>query len=108
MTQKKDHTGMQGADFYRLDVARLREKVVPYGHLRSKVNVLVSPLIEGFGLVPIVEDQRRLVGIISEFDVLASLERGGKWSELLAQDVMTPNRVTVTEDTDVHTIEVIA
>ena len=108
MTQKTNHTDMQGADFYRLDVARLREKVVPYGHLRSKPNVLVSPLIEGFGVVPIVDDQRRLVGIISEFDVLASLERGGKWSELLAQDVMTPNRVTVTEDTDVHTIEVIA
>lgn len=91
-------------DFGRLAVARFMERDVQYAAPRTKASEVASMMMEGFGAVPIVDEQQRLVGIVSEYDLLASLEKGHRWSELSAQDVMTPNPYSVKPETDVATL----
>jgi len=90
--------------FDRLTVALFMERDVQYGHRRTKADVLASQMIEGFGAVPIVDEKQRLVWIVSEYDLLAALERGQRWSELSAQDIMTPNPYSVRQETDIGTL----
>ena len=104
-SQKKEIPDRQLAAFGRLTVARFMEKDVQYGHLRTKADVLASQMIEGFGAVPIVDEKQRLVGIVSEYDLLAALERGHRWSELSAQDIMTPNPYSVRQENGYRNID---
>lgn len=94
----------QLADFSRLTVARFMEKDVQIGHLQTKADVLASQMIEGFGAVPIVDEQQRLIGIVSEHDLLSSLERGHNWSKLAAGDIMSPNPYSVRPETELGTL----
>lgn len=103
-TPKQDSPNQPLADFTRLTVARFMEKEVQYGHPRTKADVLASQMIEGFGSVPIVDEQHRLVGIVSEHDLLASLEKGHNWNDLSAQDIMAPNPYSVRPEMELGTL----
>ena len=61
-------------------------------------------MIEGFGGVPIVDDVHRLVGLVTEFDLLAALDRGKRLDDLAAHDVMTCEPLSVMPHTDVRTV----
>jgi CBS domain-containing protein len=51
-----------------------------------------------FGAVPIVEHDSTLVGLVSEFDLLRAIDEGKDLRQIMAEDMMTRNVVTVTED----------
>lgn len=51
-----------------------------------------------FGAVPIVEHDSTLVGLVSEFDLLQAIDEGKDLRHIMAEDMMTRNVVTVTED----------
>lgn len=53
----------------------------------------------GIRHLPVVDDEERLVGVVSERDVLTGKDKG-----LLAEDVMTINPFIVDEDADLHTV----
>jgi len=91
-------------EFERLTVARFMEQDVQSAHAKTKADVIASMMIEGFGSVPIVDDRQRLVGIVTEYDLLGSLQRGHKWSEVSAQDIMAQNPYSVRPQTDVATL----
>ena len=61
-------------------------------------------MMEGFGSIPIVDGSSKLVGIVSEFDLLKALRKGKNLDEVLAGEIMTPNPVSVTQDTNVLTL----
>lgn len=94
----------QPSAFDRLVVGQFMERKVQYAHPQTKADVVASLMIEGFGSVPIVGEDLRLIGIVSEFDLLASLERGQRWSGLTARDIMSLNPYSVREETDVGTL----
>ena len=50
-----------------------------------------------FSGVPVIEPGNHLVGMVTEFDVLKALVGGKDLHTLKAEDVMTPNPVTVDE-----------
>ena len=50
-----------------------------------------------FSGLPVIEPGNHLVGIVTEFDVLKALVEGKDLHNLKAEDVMTPNPVTVEE-----------
>ncbi len=50
-----------------------------------------------FSGVPVIEPGNHLVGIVSEFDVLKALAAGKDLQALKAEDIMTPQPVTVEE-----------
>ena len=83
-----------------MTAAAFREKNVRYGFRSTKADVLASQMIEGFGGMPIVDDDRRLVGIVTEFDLLDALDRGLLLSELTAQQIMTGVLISVRKDMD--------
>jgi len=64
--------------------------------------VAVAQLLtdRNFGSVPVVDDKRTLLGLISEFDLLKALTNGQDLGKVAAEDIMTPedDLVTVTED----------
>jgi len=56
-----------------------------------------------FGSVPVVEEDMRLVGLISEFDLLKAMTDGKDLRNITAGDIMTSESdlVTVTQDTPI-------
>lgn len=50
---------------------------------------------EGFGSVPIVDYDQRLVGIVSEFDLLHAIKEKKSLSGVRAAEMMTPAPFTV-------------
>lgn len=94
----------QATDFDHLTAASLMEEDVQCAHLQTRGDVLASLMIEGFGGVPIVDEHYRLVGIVTEFDLLAALDEGKLLEELTAQQIMTPEVVRISPHTDIRTL----
>lgn len=94
----------QLAEFCRLTVERFMERDVQVGHRQTKADVLASQMIEGFGAVPIVDEHRHLVGIVSEYDLLGALQRGHRWSDISAEEIMSPNPYAIRPETNVGTL----
>jgi CBS domain-containing protein len=90
--------------FTGVPIAGVMEKDVQYAHPGTKADVVASMMIEGFGAVPVVDDQRRLMGIVTEHDLLAALDRGLDWSHLAAGDIMVRNPYSVRPETDLATL----
>jgi len=65
-TTKKGIGRQSRIEFARLTVDRFMETHVQSALPRTKADVAVSMMIEGFASVPIVDEQQRLVGIVSE------------------------------------------
>jgi len=53
---------------------------------------------QNFGAVPVVEKDFTLVGLVSEFDLLRVMEEGKDLRQITAEEIMTRNVVTVTEE----------
>ena len=104
MGQKKDVPDSTGKFFDRLRVADIMEQEVQFGHEQTKGDVLASFMIEGFGGVPIVDGNQRLLGIVTEFDLLAVLDSGKKLSDISAGQIMTREPISVTPHTDIRTL----
>jgi len=88
----------------RLTVARFIVGDVQTARPETTASQIAEIMLEGFGAVPIVDATQRLIGIVTEHDLLTSLERNEKWGEVLAQDIMTPNPYSVRPDTDLATL----
>ena len=59
--------------FECLTVEQIMEKHVQSAHDKTNAEDLASFMTKGFGSVPIVDQQQRLVGIVSEYDLLTAL-----------------------------------
>jgi CBS domain-containing protein len=53
----------------------------------------------GFGSVPIVNEEGRVMGLVTEFDLLKAIMEEKSLAAITARDIMTPNPLTVTPDT---------
>lgn len=51
-----------------------------------------------FGSLPVVEEDRTLVGLISEYDLLQALIDGRDLRKIMAVEIMSSNPVTATEN----------
>ncbi len=97
-------TELRGSKFGKLTVGAIMEKQVQSAEKDTKAEMIASYMMEGFGSVPIVDENNKLVGIVSEFDLLAALRKGKKLKDVAAGEILTPNPVSVTQDTDVVTL----
>jgi predicted transcriptional regulator len=93
-----------GTEFERLTVQRFMEKEVQYVHATTRASVIATMMVEGFGSVPVVDGRQRLIGVVSEYDLLASLQRGQKWSDVTAGEIMVRNPYAIRTETDVATL----
>ncbi|MCA9499107.1 MAG: CBS domain-containing protein [Nitrospirales bacterium] len=99
-----DVAALRASKFGQLTVGSVMEKEVQSGMKDSEAKLLASYMMEGFGSVPIIDETSKLVGIVSEFDLLKALRKGKNLEEVVAGDIMTPNPVSVTQDTNVLTL----
>ena len=91
-------------DFDSMTVSQVMEKEVQSVRLRTKGDVIASLMIEGFGAVPVVENGRKLAGIVSEHDLLAVVDDGHRLGAVSAKDVMTSNPYSVRPETTLGTL----
>jgi CBS domain-containing protein len=97
-------TAIRESKFGKLTVGAIMEKQVQSAEKDTKAEMIASYMMEGFGSVPIVDENNKLVGIVSEFDLLAALRKGKKLQHVAAGEILTANPVSVTQDTDVVTL----
>nr|WP_086426437.1 CBS domain-containing protein [Nitrospira cf. moscoviensis SBR1015] len=91
-------------DFDSMTVSQVMEKEVQYVRLKTKGDVIASLMIEGFGAVPVVENGRKLTGIVSEHDLLAAVDDGHPLGTVSAKDIMTANPYSVRPETTLGTL----
>ncbi len=91
-------------DFDSMTVSQVMEKEVQCVRMKTKGDVIASLMIEGFGAVPVVENGRRLAGIVSEHDLLAAVDDGRQLGVVSAKDIMTSNPYSVRPQTTLGTL----
>ena len=82
-------------EFGEMTVKQVMEKMVQSAHLKTKGDVIASLMIEGFGAVPVVDANNKLLGIVSEHDLLAALDDGHKLGAVVASEIMTCNPYSI-------------
>jgi CBS domain-containing protein len=92
--KKKARAGTK-KEFGLMMVRQVMEKQVQAAHLKTKGDVIASLMIEGFGAVPVVDAEDRLLGIVSEHDLLGALDDGKKLGAVTASDIMTCNPYSI-------------
>ena len=103
-TKKKMGRAADTRDFASMTVDRVMETRVQSVHLRTKGDVIASLMIEGFGAVPVVDRQRKLLGIVSEHDLLAALDDGHGLGKVTAGEIMVGNPYSIRPETNLETL----
>jgi CBS domain-containing protein len=104
MPTKKTRAKKSTKEFAFMTVKDVMEKRVQAVRLRTKGDVIASLMIEGFGAVPVVNDGRKLAGIVSEHDLLAAIDDGHELGRITAGDIMTGNPYSVRTETTLGTL----
>ncbi len=90
--------------FGDLLVKQVMETKVQSSGTKTKGDVIASLMIEGFGCVPVVDGAKKLIGVVSEHDLLGAMDDGQALGELKAADVMTGNPYSVRPETTLGTL----
>jgi CBS domain-containing protein len=89
-----------GEDFNKMTAAHFMQTDVYYYPKSSTGDKLATAItMGGFGSVPIVDKGKKLVGIVSEFDLLKAIMNGQDLEKVTAEQIMTPSPVSVSEAT---------
>ncbi len=89
-----------GEDFKKMSAAQFMQTDVYYYPKSATGDKLATAItMGGFGSVPIVDQEKKLVGIVSEFDLLKAIRSGRELEKVTAEEIMTANPISVTEDT---------
>lgn len=103
-TGAKKQAGAAPAAFGDLLVKQVMETKVQSARLKTKGDVIASLMIEGFGCVPVVDGVKKLVGVVSEHDLLRAMDEGQGLGTVTATDVMTANPYSVRPETTLGTL----
>src|SRR5579884_1256974 len=81
---------MTGTTLLReMTALHLMERAVAFFKSETRCDALLSAMVNGnFGSVPIVDDAMRLIGIVSEYDLLDALFAGVDITNLSAEEIM--------------------
>jgi CBS domain-containing protein len=92
---------MVGArDFSTLKAEHFMQDVVSYYRGETTGDKLAGAISEGgFGSVPILAEDGKVLGIVSEFDLLKAIMEGKELTKVTAGDIMTKGAISVTQDT---------
>jgi len=76
------------------------QDVVSYYKVEDTGDRLAGAITEGgFGSVPILAKDGKLLGIVSEFDLLKAIMEGKELSKVTAGEIMVKGAISVTQDT---------
>ncbi len=87
-------------DFSMLQAEQFMQNVVSYYHVDDSGERLAGAMTDGgFGSVPILEKDHKVIGIVSEYDLLKAIMEGKELAKVTASEIMTKNPITVNQDT---------
>ena len=87
-------------DFATLTAEQFMQDVVSYYHVQDRADKLAGAMTEGgFGSVPILTEDGKVAGIVSEFDLLQAISEGKDLAQIPAGEIMTTRNISVTKDT---------
>jgi len=90
--------------FETLTVERFMERDVQSVRGEASARTVAEMMVEGFGSVPVVDENEKLIGVVSEYDLLMSLEQGQRWCDLTVADIMSPNPYSIHPQTELGTL----
>ena len=83
-------------DFKELKAEQFMQSEVVSYHVDDTGEKCARAMTEGgFGSVPVVDHDRTVLGIVSEFDLLKVIMKGHALSAVRAGEIMTPNPIMV-------------
>jgi len=87
-------------DFSMLQAEQFMQNVVSYYHVDDSGERLAGAMTDGgFGSVPILENDYKVIGIVTEYDLLKAIMEGKELAKVTAREIMTKNPITVNQDT---------
>jgi CBS-domain-containing membrane protein len=66
--------------------------------------ISIKLIIGNFNGLPVVDNNVKLIGIVTAVDILRAIRQGKNLDSLRAIDIMTRNPVTVKQDTDINEV----
>ncbi len=89
-----------GEDFSKMLAAHFMQADVYYYSGSATGDKLATAItMGGFGSVPIVDKEKKLIGIVSEFDLLEAISKGKELQKITAEEIMTKTPISVLEFT---------
>lgn len=83
----------------------IMNKIVTAAKKKTIGRDLAVKLLSGmYSGLPVVDDAGKVIGVVSEFDLLKILRDGKTLEQVTAEDIMTKNPICVSEDTPVEEI----
>ncbi|MBA5872030.1 MAG: CBS domain-containing protein [Nitrospira sp. CR2.1] len=93
-----------GRGFEQLTVKDIIKRRVTPARLDMKGDKVAALLVKEGCAVAVVDKARRLVGIVSEHDLLSALDAGRAWNEQQADELMSANPYSVRPETTLPTL----
>ena len=86
--------------FAALKADQFMQNVVAYYHAEDTGDKLAGAITEGgFGSVPILAGDGKVLGIVTEFDLLKAIKEGKELWKVTAGEIMTKGAISVAQDT---------
>ena len=83
----------------------IMNKIVTAAKRKTIGRDLAIKLLSGmYSGLPVVDDKGKVVGVVSEFDLLKAIKEGKKLEQITAEDIMSKKPICVTENTTVEEI----
>jgi len=101
------HTEFLGAacDPKTLTVGQLmQDAVFTCGARADALSISRMMTQRNFGSLPVVEEDRTLVGLVSEYDLLQAMIDGRDLRKIMAVEIMSSNPVTATENMNLEQV----
>jgi CBS domain-containing protein len=90
--------------FEDLTVAHIMRKPGTSAKPATKASEVAALMLKGTGSMPILDKAKSLVGVVSEHDLLLSLDQGNEWRHQRAKEIMSANPYSVPIETSVATL----
>ena len=83
----------------------IMNKIVTAAKKKTIGRDLAIKLLSGmYSGLPVIDDNGKVIGIVSEFDLLKALRDGKALEEVKAEDIMSKNPICVSENTPIEEI----
>ncbi|MEK6559174.1 MAG: CBS domain-containing protein, partial [Planctomycetota bacterium] len=90
---------------YTMVAKDIMNKIVTAAKKKTIGRDLAIKLLSGmYSGLPVIDDNGKVIGIVSEFDLLKALRDGKALEEVKAEDIMSKNPICVSENTPIEEI----
>ena len=96
--------GRAAKRFEDLTVKDIVKQRVQSARLDLTGEKVASLLLKAGGAVPVIDKSKQLLGVVSEHDVLLSLDEGQAWGARTVRDLMSANPYSVRPETSLPTL----